>query len=80
MASPNEYIELFAESLEIEPAALTPETRIADVEEWNSIGWLTIMSLVDERLSVQIEARAIRGFQTVQDVIGYLDGKVGAAQ
>jgi len=77
--SPTALIELFAEGLEVEPAALSPETRIADVEEWNSIGWLTIMSLVDERLGVQIESKAIRGFQTVQDVIDYLGTKTTVA-
>lgn len=71
----NELIELFAEGLEVEPETLSPETRIEDVEEWNSIGWLTIMSLVDERLGVQIESKAIRGFQTVQEVIDYLGSK-----
>lgn len=73
-----ELVELFAEGLEIEPSALQPETRIQDVEEWNSIGWLTIMSLVDERLGVQIESKAIRSFGTVQDVVGYLRAKTAA--
>ena len=78
--STSDLIELFAEGLEVDASVLSPETRIADVEEWNSIGWLTIMSLIDERLSVQIESKAIRGFQTVQDVIDYLGTKttVGA--
>jgi acyl carrier protein len=73
--SNNELLELFAEGLEVDASALSPDTRIADVEEWNSIGWLTIMSLVDERLGVQIESKAIRGFQTVQEVIDYLNEK-----
>ncbi len=68
-------VELFAEGLEVDASVLKPETRIADVEEWNSIGWLTIMSMVDEQLGVQIESSAIRGFQTVQDVVTYLAAK-----
>lgn len=73
-----ELIALFAEALEVDESRLSPSTRIADVEEWNSIGWLTIMSLVDERLGVQIESRAIRAFATAQDIIGYLQAKVPA--
>jgi acyl carrier protein len=76
--SNNELLELFAEGLEVDASSLSPETRINDVEEWNSIGWLTIMSLVDERLGVQIESKAIRGFQTVQEVIDYLNQKTAA--
>ena len=77
--STNDLMELFAEGLEVDASALSPETRISDVEEWNSIGWLTIMSLVDERMGVQIESKAIRGFQTVQDVIDYLTQKSAQA-
>jgi acyl carrier protein len=73
-----ELIGLFAEALEVDESSLTPETRIADVEEWNSIGWLTIMSMVDEQLGVQNESKAIRGFQTVQEVIDYLTAKTAA--
>lgn len=76
--SNNELLELFAEGLEVDASSLSPETRINDVEEWNSIGWLTIMSLVDERLGVQIESKAIRAFQTVQEVIDYLNQKTAA--
>ena len=76
--SNNELLELFAEGLEVDASSLSAETRIADVEEWNSIGWLTIMSLVDERLGVQIESKAIRAFQTVQEVIDYLNQKTAA--
>ncbi|HEX8430640.1 MAG TPA: acyl carrier protein [Longimicrobium sp.] len=73
-----ELIGLFAEALEVEESSLTPDTQIADVEEWNSIGWLTIMSLVDEQLGVQIESKAIRGFKSVREVIDYLTAKTAA--
>ncbi|MBA3888903.1 MAG: acyl carrier protein [Gemmatimonadaceae bacterium] len=75
----DKLVELFAEGLEVDAGVLTPDTRIADVEEWNSIGWLTIMSMVDEQLGVQIESSAIRGFLTVQDVVDYLSAKTSLA-
>ncbi len=78
-ASVQELVDLFAEGLEVDASSLSPDTRIADVEEWNSIGWLTIMSLVDERLGVQIESKAIRSFQTVRDVVDYLGAKTANA-
>jgi hypothetical protein len=48
--NPQEIIDLFAEGIEVEPSTLTGETVIADVPEWNSLGWLTIMSLLDEKM------------------------------
>ena len=74
----SELTDLLAEGLEVEPSALTPETRIADVDEWNSIAWLTIMSLADERLGIEISSKDIRGFSTVGDVLDYLGARAAA--
>lgn len=74
-----QLLDLFAEALEIEPGSLTLDTKIADVDEWNSLGWLTIMSLVDERLNVELSAREIRGFTTARDVVEHLGGKTTIA-
>ena len=67
--NPQEIIDLFAEGIEVEPSTLTPETVIADVPEWNSLGWLTIMSLLDEKCDIRLSAPQIRGFKTVGDAI-----------
>lgn len=70
-----ELIELFAEGLEVAPETLTPATEIASVEEWNSLGWLSIMSLLDERLGIQIGSRDTATFKTVADVVAYVRAK-----
>ena len=76
--SSQEIIDLFAESIEVEPSALTPETVIADVPEWNSLGWLTIMSLLDERCQIRLAAPQIRGFKTVGDAISAVNEQLAA--
>jgi acyl carrier protein len=77
--STQELINLFAEAIEVEVSTLTPETVIADVPEWNSLGWLTIMSLLDERCAVQMTAAQIRGFKTVNDAIVAVHSKLATA-
>ncbi len=74
-----ELIEIFAESLEVDASTLTPETVIADVPDWTSLAWLTIMSLLDERAGVQLTAKEIRAFKTVNDVIENVLAKTGVA-
>ena len=68
----NEMLDLIAEGLEVEPGTITAETKIAEVDEWNSIGWLTIMSLVDERLNVQINSKDVRAFRTAGEVVDHV--------
>jgi len=65
-------IAMLAECLEIEPAALSPETEIESVEEWTSIAWLTIMARVDESWGVEMSASDIRKWRTVREVLDYL--------
>jgi acyl carrier protein len=64
-----ELIQLFAEALEIEASSIDPEKAIAEYREWNSLAWLTIMSLLDERYGIQLTGKEIRGFVKVNDVI-----------
>ena len=70
-----QLIQLFAEALEIEASSINPEERIAEYEEWNSLAWLTIISLIDERYEIQLTGKEIRGFVTVKDVIENLTAK-----
>jgi acyl carrier protein len=74
-----ELIQLFAEALEIEAASIQPEKPVAEYEEWNSLAWLTIMSLLDERYGIRLTGKEIRGFVTVNDVIENVTAKASVA-
>jgi acyl carrier protein len=76
--STQEIVDLFAESIEVEPSTLMPETIIAEVPEWNSLGWLTIMSLLDERCLIRLSAPQIRGFKTVNDAVCAVSDQLAA--
>ena len=73
-----ELYQLLAESLEIDASALQANTVISDYEEWNSLAWLTIMSLLDERYGIRLSGAEIRSFKTVHDFVEYISGKVAA--
>jgi acyl carrier protein len=74
-----ELIALFAEALEIEASLIDPERTIAEYTEWNSLAWLTIMSLLDERYGIQLAGREIRGFVMVKDAIENVTSKASIA-
>jgi acyl carrier protein len=71
----NELIELFAEALEIEASSIQSEKAIADYVEWNSLAWLTIMALLDERYGIQLAAKDFRSFVTVKDAMENITAK-----
>ncbi len=68
-----QHFALFEEALELPAGTLSRDTVIADVEQWDSLGWLTIMSVVDERLGAQLDAKQLRRVQTVGDLVDYIN-------
>jgi acyl carrier protein len=76
----HDFLVLFAEALETEPSAISMETVINDVPEWTSLVWLTIMSILDERCSIQLSAKEIRSFTTVGDCVACISMKNGATR
>jgi len=74
-----DLIQLLAEALEIEASSIHPEKPVAEYEEWNSLAWLTIMSLLDERYGIRLTGKEIRGFVTVNDVIENVTAKAPKA-
>jgi len=75
----NDALTLFTEALEESPGFISMDTVIADVPEWTSLVWLTIMSMLDEKYNVQLSTKEIRSFKTVKDAADLLMAKVEVA-
>lgn len=70
----NEFIEKFAEALEIEDAsALTAETEFRNLDEWDSLAYLNVIALLDEEYDIQIENAEFKTLKTISDIIGYIE-------
>ncbi len=67
-----DFLNLVAEAIETDPSSLTWDMRIEDIPEWNSLGWLTIMSMVDEQMNAQLNAKEIRELKTVGELADYI--------
>lgn len=65
-------LSLISEALEVDPAGINMETHIKDVLEWDSLGWLSIMSLLDEKYGVQISSSEMRDLSTAGDLVNLI--------
>lgn len=64
-----EFIEKFAEAIEIEDASvLTPETEFRTLDEWDSLSYLSVIAMIDEEFDVQIETPEFKQQKTIQDL------------
>lgn len=65
----NDFIEKFAEAVEIEDASvLSANTEFRNLEEWSSLAYLSVIALLDEEFDVQIEMEDFKKLKTIQEV------------
>lgn len=69
-----DFIEKFAEALEIEEASsLTPETEFRFLEQWDSINYLSVIAMMDEEYDIQIEQSEFKKLNTIQSIVDYIE-------
>ena len=69
MMNINEFIEKFAEQIEVEDVGtLTPETEFRELDEWSSLSVMILIAFFDEELGKEIGSKEIRACQTIQDL------------
>lgn len=69
-----DFIEKFAEALEIEDASsLVPETEFRSLEEWDSINYLSVIAMMDEEYDIQIEQPEFKKLNTIQSIVDYIE-------
>ena len=65
----NEKMALIAELLELEVSDFTPETKLEELEEWDSLAAISYVVMMDEHFGVTAIPNDIRNFKTIQDIL-----------
>ena len=68
--SNEEKMEYIAECVEMDVEELAPETNLADLENWDSVAVLSVISIINEKFERYPDAREIMGYKTVGDLMG----------
>ena len=61
-----EFLEKFKEELEIENTKVKPKTVIKDLDEWDSMTAMVLISLISKEFSVTLDASDISSLTTIQ--------------
>ena len=68
------FIECFADALELNtPETLTLNTEFRTLDEWDSLSYLSIIAMLDEEYSIQIENAKFKKLNTIGDIIAYIE-------
>lgn len=68
-----EKMQCIADSVEMEIDEITPQTILADLENWDSVAVLSIIAVINEKLNRFPSADEILGYRTVQDLMNAME-------
>lgn len=71
-----EFIEKFVEIFDdLDPAAVSGETKFRELDDWDSIAGLSVIGMVDEEYGVTFNADDMKACQTVADLYNRIQSK-----
>jgi len=67
-------LSLIAQAL-AEPEALKPETKLEELEEWDSLAVVSVIAMLDKHFSVRLKPNDIKSLVTVEDILAHMKEK-----
>ena len=68
-----EFIEKFAEAIDAEAEGLTAETEFRNLDEWDSVAYISVIAMMDEEYDIQIEMPTFKTLRTVGAIAEYIE-------
>ncbi len=63
-----EKLEMLEEVMDVDEGSLKVEDNLDDIEEWDSLSVLTLISEMKKRFSISLTSQEIKEFKTVGDI------------
>ena len=67
----NDFLKIFADTLDVADEVKLNTNR-AEIDEWDSMGQISIMSMLEEKFGVTLEMEELVNLERVQDVVNIL--------
>lgn len=66
-------IKLLEEILDLEEGSLNAETVLKDLEEWDSVAFLSFIAMMDDEFGKNIKGSVVREQKTVADLMSLME-------
>ena len=67
--SVQEKIALLEDMLEVDEGTLTEDMMLEDIDEWNSLAYLSFSVLLSDEFDKKVPASEIKTYQSVKDLL-----------
>ena len=68
-----DFIEKFAEAIDMEATGLTSETEFRALDEWDSVAYISVIAMMDEEYDIQIEMAQFKQLKTLGAIVEYIE-------
>ena len=68
-----EFIEKFAEALDIDVEGLSVDTEFRKLDAYDSLAYLSVIAMLDEEYDTQIEQPVFKTLKTLGDIVNYIE-------
>lgn len=69
--------EVFGEVFDDDSIRVTDETTAADIEDWDSLAHMTLVSSVEEAFDIEFSLGEINGFKNVGEMMDVIEKRLG---
>lgn len=69
----DEKIAILEELMEVDEGTLTSETLLSNIEEWDSVSFLSFMAMMDEKFGKTVTGSEIKTKETVGDLMAMME-------
>lgn len=67
------FIENFAEAIDVESSELAVDTEFRSLDEWDSVAYLSVIAMMDDEYGIQIETPIFKTLKTLGDLAEYIE-------
>jgi acyl carrier protein len=74
-----EFLDAIAEIVELDEGALKGDEVLADIEEWDSLAFLSVIAMADEEFDLVIQGDKLEQIKTVDDLVALVSDHLSDA-
>lgn len=67
------FIEKFAEAVDVDASVLAAETEFRNLDEWDSVAYISVIAMMDEEYDIQIEMAQFKQLKTLGAIAAYIE-------
>ena len=68
-----EFIEKFADAIEVDANELSQETEFRQLDAWDSLSYLSVIAMMDEEYDCLIERTDFKNIKTISALVEYIE-------